>query len=58
MLDVTIVADNAVLDAHSRKIWYYDVPDIRNWIALNVSGGTVHFLCDAELEETDGPCTS
>lgn len=43
VLDVTIVVDSAVLDdAHSRKVWYYDVADIRNWIALNVSGIMAH----------------
>ena len=33
VLDITIVADNAVVEeAHSRKARYYDVPDIRAWI--------------------------
>ena len=44
MLDVRIVADNAVLhELHARKVQYYDVPDIRNWIARNISDKEVHF---------------
>lgn len=44
VLDITIVADNAVLeDAHSHKVWYYDVADIRYWISHNVSGSAVNF---------------
>ena len=44
VLDITIVADNAVLeDAHSRKCQYYDEPEIRCWIASNVSGALIHF---------------
>ena len=44
VLDVTVVADNAVLhEVHERKVRYYDVPDIRNWIALNISGNEVLF---------------
>ena len=44
VLDVTVVADNAVLDeVHERKVRYYDVPDIRNWIALNISSNEVLF---------------
>ena len=44
MLDIMIVADNALLeDAHSRKARYYDVLDIRSWIALNVSGAPEEF---------------
>lgn len=43
LLDVTVVADNAVLDdTHVHKVQYYDVPDIRNWIAYNISGNAVH----------------
>jgi len=42
LLDVTVVADNAVLhDVHLRKVQYYDVPDIRNWIAQHVSTNAV-----------------
>ena len=41
---MTVVADNAVLhEVHERKVQYYDVPDIRNWIALNISGNEVLF---------------
>ena len=44
LLDVTTVADNAVLpEVHERKVQYYDVPDIRNWITRNISDSQVHF---------------
>ena len=44
ILDVTVVADNAVLhEVHERKIQYYDVPDIRNWTARNISTNKVTF---------------
>ena len=44
MLYVTVVADNAVLDeVYERKVQYYDVPDIRNWIARNISDNEVLF---------------
>ena len=42
VLDVMVVVDNA---AHHKvyecKVRYYDVPDIRNWIARNISGNEV-----------------
>ena len=42
LLDVTVVVDNAVFhDAHLRKVQYYDGPDIRNWIARNISNNAV-----------------
>ena len=45
LLDVTIVADNAVLhEVHERKTQYYDVPEIRNWIARNINGNDVLFF--------------
>ena len=40
ILDVTIVADNAVLND---KVRYYDVPDIRCWIERNVSSRPMRF---------------
>ena len=44
ILDVTIVADNAVPhEVHAGKVQYYDVPDIRNWIARNISDKAVQF---------------
>ena len=44
LLDVTIVADNVVLhEVHERKIPYYDVPDIRTWIARNISNNEIAF---------------
>ena len=42
MLGVTDVADNAVLhEVHEPKVQYYDVPDIRNWVARNISSNAV-----------------
>ena len=44
VLDVTIVADNAVLhEVHERKVQYYYVLDIRNWIAQNINSSSVSF---------------
>ena len=44
LLDVTIVADNAVPhEVHERKVQYYDVPDIRTWLARNISSNEVQF---------------
>ena len=44
LLDVTVVADNAVLhEVHEHKIQYYDVPDIRTWIARNISSNEITF---------------
>ena len=44
MLDVTVVADNAVLhEVHERKVRYYDVPDIRNWLARSISSNEAKF---------------
>ena len=38
VLDVTVLADNAVLhEVHERNVQYYDVQDIRNWVAHNIS---------------------
>ena len=35
IIDITIVADNAQLDvAHDRKVSYYDVPEIIDWVRL------------------------
>ena len=44
VLDVTVVADNALLhEVHERKVQYYDVPDIRNWLARTISSNAVYF---------------
>ena len=44
MLDVTVCADNAVLhEVHECKVQYYDVPDIRSWIARNINDSSVTF---------------
>ena len=44
MVDVTIVAESAVLHVvHERKVQYNNVPDIRNWIACNISDSLVQF---------------
>ena len=44
VLDVTIVADNAVLhEVHARKVQYYDVPHIRNGNTRNISDKAVQF---------------
>ena len=44
ILDVTIVADNAVLhEVHEHKVQYYDVSDVRSWVARNISYNTVLF---------------
>ena len=44
MLDVMVVADNAVLhEVHEHKVQCYDVLDIINWIAQNISGNEVLF---------------
>ena len=44
VLEVTVVTDNAALyEVHEHKVRYYDVPDIRNWIVLNISGNQVQF---------------
>ena len=44
VLDVKIIADNAVLhEVHERKVQNYDVPDIRSWVARNISDNTVLF---------------
>ena len=44
LLDVAVVADNAALhEVHESRVRFYDVPDIRNWIALNISGNEVQF---------------
>ena len=44
MLDMTVVADNTVLhEVHERKVQYYDVPDIRNWLARTISSNAVYF---------------
>ena len=45
LLDVTIVVDNVALHkVNEHNVQYYDVLDIRNWIACNISDGVVHFL--------------
>ena len=44
VLDMTVVADNAVLqEVHERKVQYYDVPDIRNWVVHNIPSNEVRF---------------
>ena len=44
MLDVTVVSDNAVLqEVHDCKVQEYDVPDIKNWVARNISSNEVLF---------------
>jgi len=59
VLDVTIVADNAVLhEVHEGKMQYYDVPDIRTWIARNISGSVVNFSSVTLSWRGDGPCIS
>ena len=30
-----------ILDVHERKVQYYDVPDIRNWVGCNISSNEV-----------------
>ena len=43
LLDVTMVADNALFpDTHMRKVLYYDVPEIRNWVVYNINGNAMH----------------
>ena len=44
VLDMIVVADNAVLqEVHERKVQYYDVPDIRNWVVHNIPSNEVRF---------------